>query len=471
MNNMQNIMKYVIGSVIVIMAVFAIDSHTVKAGIDPLDFLDPGCVVGLRDCVSSSKKNVRVQNVYTYPTPNYNYNNNYNYNQTRPLQVSCYVSPGTIQTGGVVQWIASASGGTGSYTYSWSGSDGLSGSSANVSRSYSSTGFKTGSVTVSSGGQSQSKDCGSVNVYDNSAPSQPSNTSNNYYYNSYPQNLSYYYPYNYNYYPYNYNYSYYNNTPLYASCYPDATYTTTGTVVRWYANVSGGNGYYTYSWSGTDGLYGYYQNTNITYYTPGTKNAYVTVSSNGQSVYAYCNAVNVSGVYSYPYTNTYVNYPTGYYYNNQNTLDIGCYADPSKIGINQPATWVAEVTGGIGPYTYSWTGTDGLTGNQASVIKYYSSSGYKTAIVSIRSADGKTGTRTCSAGLTVGSTGVAKTPKAPVVQVVKETPVQPDISKNQNQMSNVGFSLGNIPWGWVAFLIILVLFSTVMYLLFNRYKV
>jgi Mg2+ and Co2+ transporter CorA len=33
------------------------------------------------------------------------------------------------------------------------------------------------------------------------------------------------------------------------------------------------------------------------------------------------------------------------------------------------------------------------------------------------------------------------------------------------------FSLQNIPWGWVAILIILVLFATVLYLLFNKEKI
>jgi hypothetical protein len=31
--------------------------------------------------------------------------------------------------------------------------------------------------------------------------------------------------------------------------------------------------------------------------------------------------------------------------------------------------------------------------------------------------------------------------------------------------------LSNIPWGWVAVLIILVLFGTVLYLLFNKHKI
>lgn len=45
------------------------------------------------------------------------------------------------------------------YTYSWSGTDGLSGTTQEVLKSYSSPGNKTGSVTVSAGSQSDTKTC------------------------------------------------------------------------------------------------------------------------------------------------------------------------------------------------------------------------------------------------------------------------------------------------------------------------
>ncbi len=80
-------------------------------------------------------------------------------NCRQTLSVSCTFSPTAVTTGQTVTWSASASGGTGSYGYSWSGTDGLSGSSQTIQKSYSTAGTKTGSVQVTSGGQSNSASC------------------------------------------------------------------------------------------------------------------------------------------------------------------------------------------------------------------------------------------------------------------------------------------------------------------------
>ncbi len=75
------------------------------------------------------------------------------------LNASCSVSPTSITTGGSVTWTAYPSGGTGTYAYSWSGTDSLSGSSKSITKTYSSTGPKTGKVTVTSGAQSKTVNC------------------------------------------------------------------------------------------------------------------------------------------------------------------------------------------------------------------------------------------------------------------------------------------------------------------------
>ncbi|MDB4992299.1 MAG: hypothetical protein JWL75_544 [Parcubacteria group bacterium] len=75
--------------------------------------------------------------------------------QNPSLLVSCSVTPASINTNNSATWAVSASGGTGSYTYAWSGTDGLSGTSASVSKLYTAAGAKSGTVTVTSvGGQS-----------------------------------------------------------------------------------------------------------------------------------------------------------------------------------------------------------------------------------------------------------------------------------------------------------------------------
>ncbi|TAK58794.1 hypothetical protein EPO14_03135 [Patescibacteria group bacterium] len=66
------------------------------------------------------------------------------------LSGSCSVSPTSVYTGSPVAWTASASGGTGSYTYLWSGTDSLSGAVASISKTYTTVGTKTASITITS---------------------------------------------------------------------------------------------------------------------------------------------------------------------------------------------------------------------------------------------------------------------------------------------------------------------------------
>ncbi len=292
---------------------------------------------------------------------------------------------------------------------------------------------------------------------------------------------------------------------LQVSCYSNVASSYTGSQVTWSASASGGTGSYNYSWSGTDGLYGYSSSVSKLYYSNGYKYGSVTVTSGNQTITQNCtNSVQISDSYYQGYNQQAYSYPTQYVtYNNntQNTLDIGCYADPMTSTVNQPITWSAEVTGGIAPYTYSWSGSDSLSGSQSSVTKYYSSSGQKSAIVSVTSADGKTGTHACSNQLAVrnvsSSLAYASTPTSPTTQTQSQTN-QSGTTQTQSQ-NNSGsqaqssqttttaqasatpapqaqtaaaiFSLGNVPWGWVAILIILVLFGTVLYMLFNRQKI
>jgi len=380
-----------------------------------------------------------------YGTPTYDYDYSYNrhsqYNNNGPLQVSCYPMPLSARTGESISWVASAYGGNNSYYYTWTGTDSLSGYGSSVSKTYYSSGYKSASVTVTSGGQTVSKNCdGIVNVYGNS-------------------NYNYDYNYNYNYYPQNYNYY----SPLSVTCSVGSTYTNSGNSVTWNAYPSGGNGSYSYSWTGTDGLYGSSQSVYRTYSYPGTKTASVTVYSNGQSITQYCGSVNVGGY-------GYVNYNNNNINSNNNGLSIACYSDPTTVRVNQPVTWRSEVTGGISPYTYSWTGTSGLSGSDSSVIKYYDTVGEKSAVITIRSADGKTAASACSTALTVRSASVV-TPTLPATpaQPVVQPPVQ---QQDENALSAAAlFSLKNVPWGWVAIMIILVLFATVVYLIFNRQKI
>jgi hypothetical protein len=299
---------------------------------------------------------------------------------------------------------------------------------------YYSAGTKTAQVTVYSAGQSQTASCNNfVTVYNSQVqyPTYPT-------YPVYPNPISYY-------------------SPLSASCVVNTNYSPLGTAVTWSASATGGNGYYNYSWSGTDGIYGYGQAISYTYNSPGTKYASVTITSNGQTTTQPCsNFVTVGG----PSVTGYYGYSTNYN-SNSSGLDVACYPDPSSASINQPVNWRAEVTGGTGQYTYTWSGTNDLTGNTSSVIKYYLSAGSKSAIVTVVSSDGRASTRACSATLTVRGAAAPAQPQQPAQVTTAQT----------NLTGASIFALSGIPWGWVAILIILVLFATVMYLLFNKPKI
>ena len=80
------------------------------------------------------------------------------------LVVSCYATPNPANTNQSVSFIATVTGGTGSYTYSWSGV--CTGSSQVCNKSFSQSGAQTATINVASGSQTNSSIC-SVNINQN----------------------------------------------------------------------------------------------------------------------------------------------------------------------------------------------------------------------------------------------------------------------------------------------------------------
>ncbi len=255
-------------------------------------------------------------------------------NQAANLNVSCAATPSQANINDTVVYTASVSGGDGNYNYSWSGTDGLSGNSQTVTRQYSFTGTKTGTVVVTSGGQSRTATCSTFINQQN------------------------------------------NNNQIYATCYASPSSANVNDNVSWYSTASGGNGNYTYSWSGTDGLYGNSQSVYKSYGYSGTKSGTVTVYSNGQSTTAYCSM--------------YVNGNN----NNQN-LTAYCYGTPSNAAINTNVTWYGSASGGNGSYYYSWSGADNLYGYNQTMSKSYSFGGSKNAVLTVTS-NNQTAQANCS---------------------------------------------------------------------------
>jgi hypothetical protein len=191
--------------------------------------------------------------------------------QHQYLNVYCVITPNNPRIGQSVTATAYATGGIGGYTYTWGGAASqyqMTGPSTTFT-SYT-AGTKYITVTARSGEEIITKTCEVTFVDENV-----------------------------------------NNNNLSAMCYANPTNGTVNQTITWTAVPNGGNGSYSYNWSGTDGLNGNGQSVSRQYGYTGNKTAYVTVYSNGQSVTVNCstNINNYAGaVYTNPnyYTNSSV---------------------------------------------------------------------------------------------------------------------------------------------------------------------
>jgi hypothetical protein len=139
-----------------------------------------------------------------------------------------------------------------------------------------------------------------------------------------------------------------------ASCRISTSTAYVGDPITWTATSSGGDGSFTYQWSGA--VSGNQVSTTTVYSIPGLKQAYVTISSNGTSTQTgYC--TNPSGsttvnIISLPAINT-----SCAAYNNNGTQVF-------NVSTSTQVTWKATSTGGYGTFTYQWT--NGSTGSSTS---------------------------------------------------------------------------------------------------------
>lgn len=351
---------------------------------------------------------------------NDDYNNDDNYDNY-PLYVSCQANSSYISTGDRVTWTAYVSGGSGSYRYDWDGTDNLSGSSRTTSKTYTRSGSKRASVNVRSGSREVTRECSPyLTVRED----------------SYNDN-------------YNYNNNYYAPAPVInpaanapVSCFANTTNVAAGEPVTWTVLVNSGNpNYYTYSWTGTDGLYGVGSSLRTTYLKSGTKSAQVVVRGPyGETATRACtNSVYVNSNYVAPAPAvSHASVSTG-------TLSASCVPDTTVAAPGETVVWTSDVSGGNGTYRYIWTGTDGLSGSKATQSKIYTKDGQKTAKLTI-SSGGKSTTISCDDYVDVGD-------------------------ENSRLSAASFFSFDKMPWGLISIIIIFVLLSTVAYLIFNRNKI
>ena len=133
----------------------------------------------------SSEGNNNLTVSFNVNSPSYNYNNNYNYgtnynynsgyyNNNYPnygygqlytwtnITVNCYANPQNAMRGTPVTWYATASGGNGYFSYYWAGDDNLYATTNAVGHIYFTQGNKYATVSVTSGGQTVTKQCSTI---------------------------------------------------------------------------------------------------------------------------------------------------------------------------------------------------------------------------------------------------------------------------------------------------------------------
>lgn len=239
--------------------------------------------------------NTNVNNVYVYTNPSGTAVINNPAHQR--LDGYCVVSPSNARTGQTVTATAYASGGIGSYTYQWSGDVSGGGYGASTSFTSYNPGTKNITVTIRSGEEVTTKSCSVTFARE------------------------------------------YIEENFSAVCYPSTQNATVGQTITWRVTVNGqtynssdyygyGTSYgnnYSYTWNGSDGLYGSGSTVSKTYTYPGSKSATVTVSNGNRTISATCSA-NVNQVYSYS--------PTS------GTPVSGVYVQPDQIKTGTPISGV-----------------------------------------------------------------------------------------------------------------------------------
>jgi LPXTG-motif cell wall-anchored protein len=250
------------------------------------------------------------------------------------LNASCSVSIANPKKGQVVTWTANPTGGSGTYTYNWTGTDNLSGTTKQINKTYSTIGTKTASVTVTSGSQSKTVNCTNITVVEDVVePSTPQ-----------------------------------------AFCTVSRTRIEAGQSVTFTANASGGKSPYTYRWTGD--ISGSTSSRTVTFNNPGTYRVYLEVTdANNRRDTDTCATIIVEDRYDY--------------YN----LDVECRVSDTRAREGDRITFEAIVRDGKSPYTYRWSGDVSGTNRTESVR--FNREGRYTAEVTVRDSNGNSRTASC----------------------------------------------------------------------------
>jgi hypothetical protein len=76
-------------------------------------------------------------------------------------------------------------------------------------------------------------------------------------------------------------------------------------------------------------------------------------------------------------------------------LSATCYANGPKLTLRNTSRWSVAISGGIRPYSYVWTGSDGLVSHNARIAVRFQTIGTKTMNVTVSSSDGQVQNLSC----------------------------------------------------------------------------
>jgi len=250
------------------------------------------------------------------------------------LEGSCTASPTSVATGQNVTWSVSAAGGTGSYTYNWTGADTNGQTARSFTKTYSTTGTKTAVATITSGTQTMNVSC-STNV---------------------------------------------TTTPvndLAVTCRVSDTTVDEGDSVDFTADATGGNSPYTYDWDwdidGTRRVESYRFNRS------GNYRARVTVTDeDGRTAQHVCPTVVVDN---------------DNHNNDNDDLEIKCRVSDTTIDEGDYVTFSVDIDGGDSPYDIEWDGD--ISGDHRTERVRFNRDGRYEVDVTVRDDDGNRETDSC----------------------------------------------------------------------------
>lgn len=235
--------------------------------------------------------------------------------------------------------------------------------------------------------------------------------------------------------------------PIVDHCYPDGVcisiYDHTGTVamINRFSTYQDMLAFFTKAWRGGDAKYDNKHRLlgmscwngsffNVKYCENGADNypectLPEPTCDNGADNYPACSLDCDNGAIDYPSCSIFpgdVTPPP----DNDGLAITSCYPDPPTAAQEETVTWHSVVSGGKEPYTYSWSGTEGLTGDTPSVEKSYVSQGSKVAALRVTDADDNKALQICIA-LAVNGNGPILSVDKHFVRVGEQVDVSWDV--------------------------------------------